>query len=51
MIAWYWPFVFYLLTIPVGLAAWLWMPETKGKNNGRAAAYLGDVLRLTAIRA
>ena len=47
MIAWYWPFVFYLLTIPVGLAAWLWMPETKGKNNGRAAAYFGDVLRLT----
>jgi MFS transporter, ACDE family, multidrug resistance protein len=47
MIAWYWPFVFYVLTIPVGLAAWLWMPETKGKNNGRAAAYFGDVLRLT----
>jgi predicted MFS family arabinose efflux permease len=47
MIAWYWPFVFYVLTIPVGLAAWLWMPETKGKNNGRAATYLGDILRLT----
>lgn len=47
MIAWYWPFVFYILTIPVGLAAWLWMPETKAKNNGRTAAYLGDILRLT----
>jgi ACDE family multidrug resistance protein len=47
MVAWYWPFVFYVLTIPVGLAAWLWMPETKGRNNGRAAAYLGDILRLT----
>ena len=47
MIAWYWPFVFYLLTIPVGLAAWLWMPETKGKSNGGTAAYLGDILRLT----
>jgi predicted MFS family arabinose efflux permease len=23
------------------------MPETKGKNNGRAATYLGDILRLT----
>ncbi|MGH7853990.1 MAG: MFS transporter [Candidatus Binatia bacterium] len=47
MIAWYWPFLFYILTIPVGLAAWLWMPETKGKSNGRASTYLGDVLRLT----
>jgi predicted MFS family arabinose efflux permease len=47
MVAWYWPFVFYILTIPVGLAAWLWMPETKGKSNGGTAAYLGDILRLT----
>jgi MFS transporter, ACDE family, multidrug resistance protein len=47
MIAWYWPFVFYILTIPVGVAAWLWMPETKGKSNGRTSAYLGDILRLT----
>ena len=47
MIAWYWPFVFYILTIPVGLAAWLWMPETKGKSTGRTSAYLGDILRLT----
>jgi MFS transporter, ACDE family, multidrug resistance protein len=47
MIAWYWPFLFYLMTIPVGLAAWLWMPETKGKATGGAATYLGDILRLT----
>ena len=47
MIAWYWPFVFYILTIPVGLAAWLWMPETRGKSSGRTGAYLGDILRLT----
>ena len=46
MIAWYWPFVFYILTIPVGIAAWLWMPETKGKSTGRTSAYLGDILRL-----
>ncbi len=46
MIAWYWPFVFYVLTIPVGLAAWLWMPETKGKSSRRTSAYLGDILRL-----
>ena len=47
MIAWYWPFVFYILTIPVGLAAWLWMPETRGKSSGRTGAYLSDILRLT----
>jgi predicted MFS family arabinose efflux permease len=46
-IAWFWPFVFYVLTIPVGLAAFLWMPETKGKGKDRPLAYLGDVLRLT----
>ena len=47
-IAWFWPFVFYILTIPVGFAALLWMPETKGKeNNDGTMAYLGDILRLT----
>src|SRR6185503_13992226 len=46
-IAWFWPFVFYVLTIPVGLAAFLWMPETKGKGKDRPLAYLGDILRLT----
>ena len=46
-IAWFWPFVFYVLTIPVGFAALLWMPETKGKNSDGTLAYLGDVLRLT----
>jgi MFS transporter, ACDE family, multidrug resistance protein len=46
-IAWFWPFVFYALTIPVGLAAFLWMPETKGKSGDRTMTYLGDILRLT----
>ncbi|HEX9454548.1 MAG TPA: MFS transporter [Candidatus Binatia bacterium] len=46
-IAWFWPFIFYLLTIPVGLAAFFWMPETKGKHKERPTQYLGDVLRLT----
>jgi MFS family permease len=47
-IAWFWPFVFYVLTIPVGFAALLWMPETKGKDNSDGTlAYLGDMLRLT----
>ncbi len=36
-IAWFWPFVFYILAIPVGLAALLWMPETKGKSTDERA--------------
>jgi MFS transporter, ACDE family, multidrug resistance protein len=47
-IAWFWPFIFYILTIPVGFAALLWMPETKGKNKSDGTlAYIGDMLRLT----
>jgi MFS transporter, ACDE family, multidrug resistance protein len=47
-IAWFWPFIFYALTIPVGFATLVWMPETKGKNSdGGTLGYLGDVLRLT----
>ena len=46
-IAWFWPFVFYLLTVPVGVAALVWMPETKGKSNQKTISYLGDMLRLT----
>ncbi|HJX10373.1 MAG TPA: MFS transporter, partial [Candidatus Binatia bacterium] len=45
-IAWFWPFVFYVLTVPVGLAALVWMPETKGKSNEKTLTYLGDMLRL-----
>ena len=46
-VAWFWPFVFYALTIPVGVAALFWMPETKGKSQQKSSAYLGDILRLT----
>jgi ACDE family multidrug resistance protein len=46
-VAWFWPFVFYVLTIPVGLAAFYWMLETKGKRSERTMTYLGDILRLT----
>jgi MFS transporter, ACDE family, multidrug resistance protein len=46
-VAWFWPFVFYVLTIPVGLTAFYWMPETKGKRSERTMTYLGDILRLT----
>jgi MFS transporter, ACDE family, multidrug resistance protein len=45
-IAWYWPFLFYIVTIPVGLAALFWMPETKGQTQDRPTAYLGEMLRL-----
>jgi MFS family permease len=46
-IAWYWPFTFYFLTVPLGIAALHWMPETKGKQSDGTWAYLGDMLRLT----
>ncbi len=46
-IAWFWPFLFYALAIPVGLAALFRMPETKGKSNEKTLTYLGDMLRLT----
>jgi ACDE family multidrug resistance protein len=46
-IAWFWPFTLYILTIPVGFAALIWMPETKGRSGEKALVYLGDMLRLT----
>jgi ACDE family multidrug resistance protein len=47
-IAWYWPFTLYFLTVPLGIAAMIWMPETRGsRSNDSARAYLGDMLRLT----
>ena len=45
-IAWFWPFVFYVLTVPVGVTALVWMPETKAKSNEKTLTYLGDMLRL-----
>ncbi|MGH7826418.1 MAG: MFS transporter [Candidatus Binatia bacterium] len=46
-VAWFWPFTVYFLTVPLGIAALRWMPETKGNSNGGTWAYLGDMLRLT----
>jgi ACDE family multidrug resistance protein len=46
-IAWYWPFTIYILTVPLGIAAFFWMPETKGSHRRGTKAYLGDMLRLT----
>src|SRR6478672_3364441 len=45
--AWYWPFTCYFLTVPLGIAAFFWMPETKGQRMNGAKGYLGDVMRLT----
>lgn len=46
-VAWYWPFTCYFLTVPLGIAAFFWMPETKGQRVNGAKGYLGDVIRLT----
>lgn len=47
VIAWFWPFVVYILVVPLGLTVLLWMPETKGSVNSGTWTYLGDMLRLT----
>jgi predicted MFS family arabinose efflux permease len=44
--AWYWPFAFYFFTVPLGIMALLWMPETRGHPQSGTKAYLGDILRL-----
>ena len=46
-IAWFWPFVFYVLAIPLGLIALFYMPETQSKHKQGATNYLGDILRLS----
>lgn len=46
-IAWYWPFLLYVLAIPVGFAALIWLPETKAKRREATLTYLGNMLRLT----
>ena len=47
-IAWFWPFVLYLIVVPLGLMVLFWMPETKTSGNSEGTwSYLGDMLRLT----
>jgi predicted MFS family arabinose efflux permease len=46
-IAWFWPFLVYLIVVPVGVAALLWMPETKGAEHDDSWKYLKDIARLT----
>lgn len=45
-IAWFWPFVFYGLAVPLGLCTLVWMPETKGNVESGTWSYLGNTLRL-----
>lgn len=46
-IAWFWPFFFYALAVPLGLCALIWMPETKGEVETGTWSYLGNILRLS----
>lgn len=45
--AWHWPFTLYILTVPLGIMTFFWMPETKGKVTSGTRAYLGEMLKLT----
>ncbi|MEX0805684.1 MAG: MFS transporter [Candidatus Binatia bacterium] len=45
--AWYWPFTLYIITVPLGIMTFFWMPETKGSKSSGTRAYLGEVMRLT----
>jgi MFS transporter, ACDE family, multidrug resistance protein len=45
--AWHWPFTLYIITVPLGVVTFFWMPETKGKITSGTRAYLGEMLKLT----
>ncbi|MDP6559630.1 MAG: MFS transporter [Candidatus Binatia bacterium] len=45
-IAWFWPFLLYLLAVPLSLLVLAWMPETKSNEKTKAKTYIGDILRL-----
>ena len=45
--AWYWPFTLYIITVPLGIVTFFWMPETKGSVTSGTRAYLGEMLKLT----
>lgn len=44
--AWHWPFILYIITVPLGILTFFWMPETKGKIVSGTRAYLGEMLKL-----
>jgi ACDE family multidrug resistance protein len=45
--AWYWPFALYIITVPLGVMTFFWMPETKGTVTSGTRGYLGEMLKLT----
>jgi MFS transporter, ACDE family, multidrug resistance protein len=45
-IAWHWPFTLYIVTVPLGIMTFFWMPETKGKLSSGTTTYLGEMLKL-----
>lgn len=45
--AWHWPFTLYIITVPLGVMTFFWMPETKGKITSGTRAYLGEMLKLS----
>jgi MFS transporter, ACDE family, multidrug resistance protein len=45
-VAWHWPFTLYIVTVPLGIMTFFWMPETKGKVSSGTKAYLGEILTL-----
>lgn len=44
--AWHWPFLLYVVAVPLGILTFFWMPETRGRTNGGTRAYLGEMLKL-----
>lgn len=46
-VAWFYPFLLYLVVVPLGFIVLAWMPETRGTVESGTWAYLGDMLRLT----
>jgi MFS transporter, ACDE family, multidrug resistance protein len=45
-VAWHWPFTLYIITVPLGIMTFFWMPETKGKISSGTRTYLREMLTL-----
>jgi ACDE family multidrug resistance protein len=46
-IAWQLPFALYAMAIPLGLAAWRWLPEQPITKRGHAVTYVKEVFQLS----
>jgi MFS transporter, ACDE family, multidrug resistance protein len=45
-VAWHWPFTLYIVTVPLGIMTFFWMPETKAKVSSGTRTYLSEMLKL-----